>query len=76
MWLKDGNGARYRIAAITSVTPLEMKDDKNDRNRVTRTLAAVGLAGGGTFHTTLDFNDVVAAVDPPPAPAPKQEQQS
>lgn len=65
MWLKDKNGALYLIAAITSVAPLEYKDDKRDQTKVTRVCAALTTAGGNQHHTELDFQEVVKLLDPP-----------
>ncbi len=67
-WLKDKNGAIYRIDQIVAVTPLEQKEDKRDQTKVTAVYAALGLAGGQWFHTSLDFDEVVKAVHPPTAP--------
>lgn len=69
MWLKDTNGAIYRIAEITSVTPREYRDDKRDQTKVTRVHAAITTTGGHTHETTLNFDDVVKAVDPPASAA-------
>jgi hypothetical protein len=70
-WLKDKNGALYLVAAITSVTPLEIRGDKRDQTKVTETLAAVTTAGGHTHNTSLDFDEVSAQLNPPPEPVQK-----
>jgi hypothetical protein len=73
-WLKDKNGAIYRIDGITAVVPLEQRADKRDQQKVTDVFAAITTVGGHTHNTTLDFADVVKIVDPPqPAPVPAQE---
>ena len=73
MWLKDSNGAIYRIPAIVAVTPLEQRSDKRDQSKVTGVLAAIGIAGGQIYHTSIDFNEAVEAVNwtekAPKAPA-------
>jgi hypothetical protein len=63
MWLKDTNGAIYRVDAITAVVPLEFKDDRRDQTKVTRVHAAITTVGGHTHNTTLDFDDVVKVVE-------------
>jgi len=68
-WLKDKNGALYRVEAITAVTPLEQRADKRDQQKLTGILAAITTAGGHVHNTTLDFEEVVKAlVDPPLSP--------
>lgn len=64
MWLKDSNGAIYRIASIVAVTPLEQRSDKRDQSKVTGVHAAIGAAGGQIYHTSIDFNEAVEAVNP------------
>jgi hypothetical protein len=66
-WLRDKNGAIYRIEAITAVVPLEQRADKRDQAKITDVYAAVTTVGGHTHHTSLDFAEVVKLVNPPPA---------
>jgi hypothetical protein len=69
-WLQDKNGALYRVAAITAVIPLEMREDKRDQSKVTAVHAAIVTAGGHVHNTSLLFADAVKIVNPPPPPAP------
>lgn len=71
MWLKESNGAIYRIDAITAVTPMEQRSDKRDQSKVTGVLAAIGTAGGQIYHTSIDFNEALEAVNPTKKAPPK-----
>lgn len=64
MWLKESNGAIYRIDAIAAVTPMEQRADKRDQTKVTAVTAALALAGGQIYHTSLDFAETVEVVNP------------
>jgi len=75
-WLKDKNGALYRVETITAVTPLEQRADKREQQKVTGILAAITTAGGHVHNTTLDFDDVCKAVDPPPPPQTTEQNAS
>lgn len=66
-WLKDKNGAIYKVETITSVTPLEQRDDKRDQSKITAVYAAITMVGGHA-QTTLDFAEVVKIVNPPEPP--------
>jgi hypothetical protein len=66
-WLIDKNGARYRIAEITGLIPLEIRGDQRDQSKVTHVHTAITTTGGHTHNTSLPFADVVKIVAPPPA---------
>jgi hypothetical protein len=66
-WLKDKNGAIYRVEAIAAVTPMELRGDKRDQTKVTGIHARITTVGGHTHDTALDFDEVVNLVDPPTA---------
>jgi hypothetical protein len=69
-WLKDKNGAIFRIDAITAVTPMELRSDKRDQTKVTEVHARITTVGGHTHDTALAFDDVIKLVDPSLAAPP------
>lgn len=67
-WIKDKNGAIYRIDAITAVVPMEQRADKRDQTKVTDTHATITTVGGHSHSTSLNFDDVIKLVNPPREP--------
>lgn len=75
-WLKDpATGALYRIDGLTSVTPVPIKGDRADQNKVTAVQTRLTTSGGHTHDLSLAFSEAAALVDPPasdpPADPPK-----
>lgn len=67
-FLVDKSGI-YRIAAIASAHPAEIKADQRDQSRVTAVHTTIFTAGGNQHQTTIPWDEAAKAlgVDLPPA---------
>jgi hypothetical protein len=60
--LKDKSG-HYLVAAIASIHPTEIKDDRRDQSKVTAVHTSISTVGGQTHNTTIPWEEASAALD-------------